>query len=168
MVTTKIEEHAISILVKNQPGVLSRVAGVFSSRGYNIISLCVAETVDPDISRITLTSQADRAFTEKIKKQLDKLVDVVEVSDFTGPEFIHREMMMIGIQLKPENRAEIMRAIETFRCKIITMTTDYYILELTGTKEENTAVLNYLQQYGVEEINRTGPISVRRSKQNKA
>jgi acetolactate synthase I/III small subunit len=157
------EEHTISMLVKNQPGVLSRVSGVFSSRGYNIKSLCVAETVNPDISRITLTSQADRAFTEKIKKQLDKLVDVVQVSDFTGESYIHRELMMIGIQLRPENRSEIMRAIETFRCKIITMTTDYYILEITGTKEENTAVLNYFQLYSVEEINRTGPISVRRS-----
>jgi acetolactate synthase I/III small subunit len=157
------EEHTISMLVKNQPGVLSRVSGVFSSRGYNIKSLCVAETVNPDISRITLTSQADRAFTEKIKKQLDKLVDVVQVSDFTGESYIHRELMMIGIQLRPENRSEIMRAIETFRCKIITMTTDYYILEITGTKEENTAVLNYFQLFSVEEINRTGPISVRRS-----
>jgi acetolactate synthase-1/3 small subunit len=168
MTPAKIEEHAISILVKNQPGVLSRVSGVFSSRGYNILSLCVAETVDPDISRITLTSQAERAFTEKIKKQLDKLVDVVEVNDYTGPDYVHREMMMIGIQLKPENRAEIIRAIEMFHCKIITMTTDYYILENTGTKEENTAILNHFQLYGVEEINRTGPISVRRSKQGKA
>lgn len=160
----KVEQHAISILVKNQPGVLSRVSGVFSSRGYNIKSLCVAETTDPNISRITLTSQAERTFTEKIKKQLDKLIDVVEVSDFTGPEYIHREMMMIGIQLKPENRSEILRAIEMFHCKIITMTTDYYVLEITGTKEENTAVLNHFQLSGVEEINRTGPISVRRSK----
>jgi acetolactate synthase-1/3 small subunit len=168
MTNIKIEEHAISILVKNQPGVLSRVAGVFSSRGYNIQSLCVAETTDPDISRITLTSLADRAFTEKIKKQLDKLVDVVEVNDYTGSDYVHREMMMFGLQLKPETRAEIMRAIETFHCKIITMTMDYYILELTGTREENTAVLNYFQQYGVDEINRTGPISVRRSQASKA
>ncbi|MBN1380467.1 MAG: acetolactate synthase small subunit [Deltaproteobacteria bacterium] len=160
----KKEEHAISILVRNQPGVLSRVSGVFSSRGYNIKSLCVAETIDPNISRITLTSQAERTFTEKIKKQLDKLIDVVEVSDFTGPDYIHREMMMIGIQLKPESRSEILRAIEMFHCKIITMTTDYYVLEITGTKEENTAVLSHFQLYDVEEINRTGPISVRRNK----
>lgn len=82
---TNNREHTISLLVNNQPGVLSRVAGVFSSRGYNIASLCVAETRDPSVSRITLTSTADADFTEKIKKQLDKLVDVIDVADYSGP-----------------------------------------------------------------------------------
>ncbi|OHE18576.1 MAG: acetolactate synthase small subunit, partial [Syntrophobacterales bacterium GWC2_56_13] len=116
-----VEEHTISLLVNNQPGVLSRIAGVFSSRGYNIRSLCVAETANPEISRITLTSKAEGDFTEKIKKQLDKLVDVVSVTDFTGAPSVQREMMLISLRLTEENRKEILRAIDIFGCRVIAM-----------------------------------------------
>ena len=109
-----IEERTISMLVNNQPGVLSRIAGVFSSRGYNIQSLCVAETINPEVSRITLTSRAESDFTEKIKKQLDKLVDVISVTDFTGAPSVQRELMLISLRLKEENRQEILRAMDIF------------------------------------------------------
>ena len=158
------QEQTISILVNNQPGVLSRVGGVFGRHGYNIKSLCVAETTNPEISRITLTSESDPDFTEKIKKQLDKLVDVIEVSNLSGQAFIQRELMLIGVTIKEGNQLEIMRAIEMFGCRIVTMTPDYFILEITGHQDETAAVLKYFQSYGVEEINRTGSIGIKRNR----
>ena len=157
------QEQTISILVSNEPGVLSRVANVFGRHGYNIKSLCVAETTNPEVSRITLTSESDPDFTEKIKKQLEKLVDVVEVSDLTGPQYIHREMMLIGVPVaREENHAEILRAVGMFRCRIVTMSPDYYVLEITGLQDETAAVLKYFQTFGVQEMNRTGSISLLR------
>jgi acetolactate synthase I/III small subunit len=159
-----IEEHIISLLVNNQPGVLSRIAGVFSSRGYNIRSLCVAETTNPEISRITLTSKAESDFTDKIKKQLDKLVDVVSVTDFTGTPSVQREMMLISVRLKEENRTEIMRAIDLFGCRVLAMCEDYLIMEITANKDKTAAILRFFEPFGVEEMNRTGSIAVFRQK----
>jgi acetolactate synthase-1/3 small subunit len=158
------QEQTISILVNNQPGVLSRVGGVFGRHGYNIKSLCVAETTNPDISRITLTSESDPDFTEKIKKQLDKLVDVIEVTDLSGQAFIQREMMLIGVTVKEGVHSEILRAIEMFGCRIVTMTPDYFILEITGHQDETAAILKFFQSFGVEEINRTGSIAIQRNR----
>ncbi len=158
------QEQTISILVNNQPGVLSRVGGVFGRHGYNIKSLCVAETTNPDVSRITLTSESDPDFTEKIKKQLDKLVDVIEVSDVSGQSFVQRELMMIGVTIKEGAYSDILRAIESFGCKIVTMSPGYLILELTGQPDETAAFLKLLQPLGVEEINRTGVITLQRTK----
>ena len=155
-----VQEHIISLLVNNQPGVLSRIAGVFSSKGYNIRSLCVAETTNPDVSRITLTSRADRDFTDKIKKQLDRLVDIVSVTDLTDIPSVKRELMMIGLRLKEENRQEILRAIDLFGCKIVAMDEDYLILEITANTDKTAAILKFFQPFGVEEMNRTGAIAV--------
>jgi acetolactate synthase-1/3 small subunit len=158
------QEQTISILVNNQPGVLSRVGGVFGRHGYNIKSLCVAETTNPEVSRITLTSESDPDFTEKIKKQLEKLVDVIAVSDLSGQAYIQRELMLIGVTVKEGMHSELLRAIEMFGCKIVTMTPDYFILEITGLQDETAAVLKYFQSFGVEEINRTGSIVVQRNR----
>jgi len=158
------QEQTISILVNNQPGVLSRVGGVFGRHGYNIKSLCVAETMNPEVSRITLTSESDPDFTEKIKKQLEKLVDVIAVSDLSGQAYIQRELMLIGVTVKEGMHSELLRAIEMFGCKIVTMTPDYFILEITGLQDETAAVLKYFQSFGVEEINRTGSIVVQRNR----
>ena len=158
------QEQTISILVNNQPGVLSRVGGVFGRHGYNIKSLCVAETTNPEVSRITLTSESDPDFTEKIKKQLEKLVDVLAVTDLSGQSYIQRELMLIGVTVKEGMHSDILRAIEMFGCKIVTMTPDYFILEITGLQDETAAVLKYFQSFGVEEINRTGSIVVQRNR----
>jgi len=155
-----IEDHTISMLVNNQPGVLSRIAGVFSSRGYNIRSLCVAETTNPEISRITLTSRAESDFTEKIKKQLDRLVDVLSVTDFTGEPSVQRELMLISLSLTDENRQEILRAIDIFGCRVVAMSEDYLIMEITANKDKTAAILKYFKPIGVEEMNRTGTIAV--------
>ena len=161
------QEQTISILVNNQPGVLSRVGGVFGRHGYNIKSLCVAETTNPEVSRITLTSESDPDFTEKIKKQLEKLVDVIAVSDLSGQAYIQRELMLIGVTVKEGMHSELLRAIEMFGCKIVTMTPDYFILEITGLQDETAAVLKYFQSFGVEEINRTGSIAIQRNRPEK-
>jgi acetolactate synthase-1/3 small subunit len=163
-----IEERTITILVKNEPGVLSRVAGVFSGRGYNIKTLCVAETTNPEISRITLTSNADADFTEKIKKQLDKLVDVVDVLDYTGERFLKREMMLIGLRITPDRYAELLQAVNTFGCRIIGMQPDYYIIETSGRRSENDAVFKYFQTFDVEMMNRTGSIALPRHPQKES
>ena len=161
-----IEKRTISMLVNNQPGVLSRIAGVFSSRGYNILSLCVAETTNPEISRITLTSEAESDFTEKIKKQLDKLVDVVSVTDFTGAPSVQRELMLIGLRLTEENRKEVLRAIDVFGCRVTAMSEDYLIMEITANKDKTAAILKYFEPFGVEEMNRTGAIAVFRQQRD--
>ena len=156
------QEYTISLLVNNQPGVLSRITGVLGSRGYNITSLCVAPTTDPAVSRITLTGSADGDFTEKIKKQLDKLVDVIAVEDYTGPGFVQRELMLIGLRLSGERDRDILRIIDLFGGRIVSMNGDYLLLEVTGTKEQTQAVLGQLEPFGVEVMNRTGPIAVPR------
>jgi acetolactate synthase I/III small subunit len=159
-----IEEHTISLLVNNQPGVLSRIAGVFSSRGYNIRSLCVAETTNPDVSRITLTSRAESDFTEKIKKQLDKLVDVISVTDFTGTPSVQRELMLISLRLTEANRTEVLRAIDLFGCRVVAMSEDFLTMEVTANKDKTAAILKYFDNFGVEEMNRTGQIAVFRQR----
>ena len=155
-----VQEHIISLLVNNQPGVLSRIAGVFSSKGYNIRSLCVAETTNPEISRITLTSRADRDFTDKIKKQLDRLVDIISVTDLTDIPSVKRELMILGLRVKEENRQEILRAIDLFGCRIVAMDMDYLILEVTANTDKTAAILKFFEPFGVEEMNRTGAIAV--------
>ena len=154
------EKHIISILVNNKPGVLSRVSGVFGRLGYNITSLCVAETAEPEISRITLVSRADFDFTEKTKKQLDKLVDVVEVTELMPSRSIGRELILLGININEGQKPEIMRAIDMFGCSIIFMKSDYCILEVVGDKDKVETVLNYLKPLGIKEINRTGIIAL--------
>jgi len=156
----KVQEHIISLLVNNQPGVLSRIAGVVSSKGYNIRSLCVAETANPEVSRITLTSRADKDFTEKIKKQLDRLVDIVSVTDLTGVPSVQRELMIIGLRLDAEHRQEILRAIDLFGCRVVSMSEDYLIMEITANADKTRAILKYFEPFGVEEMNRTGAIAV--------
>ena len=115
----KEEKHVFSLLVENQPGVLSRIAGLFSGRGFNIESLCVAETIDPDISRITLVTIGDMAITEQIKKHLNKLINVIKVADFTDTAFVQREMALIKVSAKPEHRAEILRMVDIFRSRVV-------------------------------------------------
>lgn len=160
-----VKEHTISMLVNNQPGVLSRIAGVFSSRGYNIRSLCVAETTNPEVSRITLTSKAESDFTEKIKKQLDKLIDVISVTDFTDVPSVQRELMLITLRLTQENRTEIMRAIDLFGCRVVAMSEDLIIMEVTANKDKTAAILKYFEPFGIVEMNRTGTVAVFRQQQ---
>lgn len=154
------EKHIFSMLVDNQPGVLSRVVGLFSGRGFNIESLVVAETVDPLVSRITIVTQADRPVIEQIEKQLNKLVNVIKIRDLTGPEAVKREMALVCIHAKAEHRAEILRIVDIFRCKVVDVGLEHYIIEVTGTSEKIEALLKLLKPMGIKKIARTGPLAL--------
>ena len=157
-------KHILSMLVDNQPGVLSRVAGLFSGRGFNIDSLCVSETTDPLISRITLVALGDRSILEQIKKQLNKLVNVIKVLDFTDADFVQRETALVKVRAKPENRAEILRMADIFRSTIVDVGTEYYTLEVTGDDGKISAFLKLLKPMGIKEIARTGAVALAREK----
>jgi len=152
------------MLVDNQPGVLSRVAGFFSSRGFNIDSLCVSETAEPLVSRITLVAVGDMAVLEQIKKQLNKLINVIKVMDFTDKEYVQRETALVKVRAKPEHRAEILRMVDIFRSMVVDVGSEYYIVEITGDEGKITAFLSLLKPMGVKEIARTGVVALAREK----
>ncbi|MFH1930027.1 MAG: acetolactate synthase small subunit [Pseudomonadota bacterium] len=154
----------LSMLVDNQPGVLSRVAGFFSSRGFNIDSLCVSKTTDPLVSRITLVAGGDIAVLEQINKQLNKLINVIKVMDFTDMEYVQRETALVKVRAKPEHRAEILRMVDIFRSVVVDVGSEYYIVEITGDEGKITAFLSLLKPMGVKEIARTGVVALAREK----
>jgi len=158
----KNDKHVLSILVDNEPGVLSRISGLFSGRGYNIDSLCVAATLDPKISRITIVTTADMPVIEQIKNQLNKLINILKVYELTGSEFVEREMALIKVKAKPEYRAEILRIVDIFRCKVVDVGLNHYTIEVTGTEEKLKALLSLLKPIGVKEIAKTGIIALLR------
>ena len=156
------KKHVISMLVDNEPGVLSRIAGLFSGRGYNIESLCVAETIDPEVSRITLVTKADAAILEQIEKQLNKLINVIKLRDLSGPESVQREMALICVQATANHRAEILRIVDIFRCKVVDVGMEHYIIEVTGDEGKLKALVNLLKPMGIKKIARTGVIALKR------
>ena len=158
------KKHILSMLVDNEPGVLSRVAGLFSGRGFNIDSLCVSETTDPLVSRITLVAVGDMSILEQIKKQLNKLVKVIKVMDFTEADFVQRETALVKVRAKPENRAEILRMADIFRSTVVDVGTEYYTMEVTGDDGKISAFLKLLKPMGIKEIARTGPVALVREK----
>lgn len=155
-------KHTISVLVENKAGVLSHVAGLFSSRGFNIDSLAVGETQDPTMSRMTLVVDADERILEQIMKQLNKLIDVVKVQDLTGEDFIDRELVLIKVDAKPQNRSEIMQVADTFRARVIDVNPKSLAIEVTGDKGKISAILELLREFGVREVVRTGRIAMSR------
>ncbi len=154
------EKRVLSMLVDNEPGVLSRIAGLFSGRGFNIESLCVAETTDPMVSRVTLVTKASLPIIEQIEKQLNKLINIIKVHDLTGKEYVQREMALIKVVAKPEHRAEILRIVDIFRCKVVDVGRDHYTVEVTGDEGKMTAILNLLKPIGIKEIAKTGIIAL--------
>ena len=157
---TSEEKHVVTMLVDNKPGVLSRVVGLFSGRGFNIESLCVAETMDPKISRITIVTKAKAAVMEQIEKQLNKLVNVIKMRDLSGEKSVKREMALICVKAKPERRAEILRIVDIFRCKVVDVGLEHYMIEVTGDDGKLTALLNLLKPMGIKKIARTGKIAL--------
>ncbi|MBN2645200.1 MAG: acetolactate synthase small subunit [Desulfuromonadaceae bacterium] len=151
-------KHTITVLVENEFGVLPRVSGLFSGRGFNIESLCVAPTLDPTISRMTIVTCGDDQILEQITKQLNKLVNVIKVIDFTDQPFVQREMAMIKISAEAETRAEILRIVDIFRAKVVDVTPRSYSVEVTGAPEKIDAMIELLRPLGVKELVRSGPI----------
>lgn len=154
------DKHVLSILVENEPGVLSRITGLFSGRGFNIESLCVAVTTDPTVSRVTLVTSAAPLIVEQIKKQLNKLINVLKVHELTGSSFVEREMALIKVNAKPEHRAEVLRMVDIFRCKVVDVGAEHYTVEVTGDEGKLSAILSLLKPIGVKEIARTGVIAL--------
>jgi len=148
------------MLVDNEPGVLSRIVGLFSGRGYNIESLCVAETAESGISRLTIVTKANAPLVEQIKKQLNKLVNVVKLHELTEQEYVGREMVLIKVNAKSERRAEILRIVDIFRCKVVDVGKEHYTVEVTGDDGKLAALLSLLRPIGIKEIARTGPIAL--------
>jgi len=157
-----MDKHVLSALVRNSSGVLSRVSGLFSRRGYNIDSLTVGRTEDPSISRMTITLMGDDNVLEQVKKQLNKLEDVVRVIDFKANESVYRELVLIKVKANAENRAAINETVKIFRSKIIDLSTDTLTIELTGDEEKISALINLMEEYGVEELVRTGVTALQR------
>jgi acetolactate synthase-1/3 small subunit len=154
--------HTISVLVENEFGVLARVAGLFSGRGFNIESLTVAETLDPTVSRITLVTRGDDQVLEQVEKQLNKLVPVIKVIDFGDSPHVEREMALVKVTANEQTRAEVMSLIDIFRGKVIDVGPRSYIVELTGDEGKIQAVLDLLKPLGLIEIVRTGKVAMHR------
>ncbi len=155
-------QHTISVLVENKFGVLARIAGLFSGRGFNIESLSVAETQDPTVSRMTIVTRGDDPIIEQITKQLNKLIDVIKVIDLTGKEFVERELALIKVHVSAENRAEILGIVDIFRCKVVDANPKSYVLEVTGDQQKIEAIINILKPLGVKEVVRTGKVAIAR------
>ncbi|UCF89282.1 MAG: acetolactate synthase small subunit [bacterium] len=154
--------HTISVTVENRSGVLSRVVGLFSGRGFNIDSLSVGETVDATISRITIVTTGDDRIIEQVTKQLRKLVDVIKVTDLTDVNFVDRELILIKINATEKNKAEILRINEIFRGKIVDVSPTSYTFEVTGDENKIEAFIKLVKPFGVKEIARTGKVAVSR------
>jgi acetolactate synthase-1/3 small subunit len=159
-------KHTISVLLQNKPGVLSRVTGLFSGRGFNIESLSVAETLDPAVSCLTLVTAGEDQIIEQITKQLHKLIDVIKVNDMSETEYVERQMVLIRVKAEANTRAEVLRVIDIFRGKVVDVSPRSYTVEVTGTVGKLKAVIDILKPIGIQEIVKTGTIAMARAKKN--
>ena len=157
--------HVLSVLVENEPGVLSRVAGLFSGRGFNIESLNVGPTLDESVSHMTIATVGDDQIIEQIIKQLRKVVSVIKVVDLTELQSVEREMALLKVNAEDSHRAEILRIVDIFRCKVVDVSPNALIIEVTGDAGKISALINLVQRFGIKEFARTGKVSMRRSMQ---
>lgn len=155
-------EHVLSTLVENRPGVLARIADLFSARGFNIDSVAVGETEDPTVSRMTIVVRGDDRILEQVIKQLNKLVDVIKVQDYAGEDFVQRELILIRVNTESKSRSEIMQIADIFRARIVDVSTKTLTLELTGDQGKIRAMIDLLKPFGLREIARTGRIAMSR------
>ena len=160
-----MDKHVLSVLVKNSSGVLSRVSGLFSRRGYNIDSLTVGRTENPSISRMTITLMEDDDMLEQVKKQLNKLEDVIRVVNFKPEDSVYRELVLIKVKASGENRAAINETVKIFRSKIVDLSSDTLTIELTGDESKVSALINLMEEYGIEELVRTGVTALQRGEE---
>ncbi len=152
--------HTIMVMVENDAGVLTRVAGLFSARGYNIESLNVAPTLDPGVSRMTLVTRGDDRVIEQIKKQLNKLIPVIKTEDLVHTSHLEREMLLIKVRAEQETRAEVLRMADVFRAKVVDVSPKSYTMELTGRAEKLDGFIDMLKPMGILELTRTGPVGM--------
>jgi acetolactate synthase-1/3 small subunit len=155
-------KHIISALVENKPGVLAHVAGMFAARAFNIDSLVVGRTEDPELSRMTIVVIGDDRVVEQVRKQLARIVPVVKVQDFVGQPVVARDLMLIAISAPPEKRAEILSLIEMFKGKVVDIGQKFVVVEVSGPEEKIEAFINVCKPYGIKSVARTGTIAMAR------
>lgn len=154
--------HILAVLVENNPGVLTRVAGLFSRRGYNIDSLTVGRTENPQISRMTIVVEGDDLVLEQVTKQLHKLIDVIKINDITSEQYVDRELVLIKVGADPSVRGEIMQIVDIFRARIVDIGRRTLIIECTGDEGKINAVIESLKPFGIKELVRTGKVAMLR------
>ena len=152
--------HVITLLVENEFGVLTRITGLFSGRGFNIESLCVAETLDPTVSSMTIVTRGDDQILEQVLKQLNKLISVIKVVDLIEKDFVEREMVLVKVSATPETREEILRVVDIFRGKVVDVGAKTYTIEVTGDEKKINALLALLKPLGIKELVRTGRVAM--------
>jgi acetolactate synthase-1/3 small subunit len=152
--------HVLSALVQNQPGVLAHVSGMLASRGFNIDSLAVGETEDPNLSRMTFVVTGDDPTLEQVRKQLEKLVTVVKVLDISSEDFVERDLMLIQINAPPEKRVEILQIVEMFRARVVDVSLANLMIEISGQEAKIEAFIELMRPYGIVELARTGRIAL--------
>lgn len=157
-----MEKYVLSVLVKNSSGVLSRVAGLFSRRGYNIDSLTVGRTENDSLSRMTITLTGDDDVLEQVKKQLNKLEDVIRVTHLVADNAVYRELLLVKVKADAEKRAAINEIVKIFRGKIVDLSVDTLVIQLTGDESKVSAIIKLLEEYGIEELVRTGVTALER------
>lgn len=154
--------HTISVLVENKFGVLTRIAGMFSGRGFNIDTLNVGPTLDPSTSRMTIVVRGDDTVLEQVTKQLNKLIDVIEIQDFREDEAVDRELVLLRVTVRPETRAEIMQFCDIFRAKIIDVQRRNVSIEITGNESKIKKFLMLMDPFGICDLTRTGKVALAR------
>lgn len=154
--------HTISVLVENKPGVLARISSLFSGRGFNIDSLAVGETEQHDISRMTIVVKGDERILEQVMKQLNKLIDVIKVTDFVGQPHLERDLVLIKVNAEKGKRSEVLEIADIFRAKIVDVAPNSLIVEMTGDEEKILALVNMLKPFGIKEMVRTGIVAMGR------
>jgi acetolactate synthase-1/3 small subunit len=155
-------KHTISLLVENNPGTLSRIAGQLTGRGFNIDSIAVGHAEESGTTRITLVTHGDETILEQITKQLNKIVDVLKVTDLTQSNFVNRELALIKIHALPEQRLEVMQIVDVFRGKIVDISPRSLTIEVTGIEDKIDALMGMLRPFGLKEVARTGPVALKR------
>jgi len=159
---TAVHRHIFAVLVENHFGVLGRITGLFSARGFNIESLCVAETEDHTVSRITLVTTGDDKVLEQVHKQLHRLIDVIKVTDLSEEPHVDREMVLVKVHAEAEIRAEVLRLAEIFRAKIVDVQPKSLTIEVTGNESKIEKFLSLMQSFGVLDLTRTGKVALAR------
>jgi len=157
--------HVISVLVENKFGVLAKIAGLFSGRGFNIDSLCVGETLDPSVSRMTIVTRGDDRILEQVNKQLNRLIDVIKVQDFTEQAHVDRELVLVKVSAPAKSRAQVMEIADIFRAKIVDVCPDTLTIEVTGDQGKINALIDLLQAHDIKELVRTGRVAIARGSQ---
>jgi len=163
---TKVRENTISMLVRNKPDVLARIAGTFSGRGFNIESISANITINPEVTRIIITTMGDKATVDKLMKQLNRLIDIIHVDDLTGKESAKREMLLVRMHLTDEQKVKLMKVVNTYNWRVVRLDNGYFTLEITGEKEDIDRALSLLSPLGIDDFSRTGTVALERRKKS--